>query len=293
MNTRVRTSQGLELAAEQFPGEGPPILLVMGLGAQMLLWHDAFCEQLAARGHRVIRFDNRDVGESTRLDDQKVPSVPMSYLRARLRLEFDPVYTLSDMASDAIDVLDHFQIPKATMVGASMGGMIAQHAARSHPERLSGLVSVMSSARPAKPRARAIRALLRRPAPGREGYIAHTLHFFEAIGSTTHRLPADQVSAMAGRCFDRGPSPQGFARQFEAILADGDRAPWLNEITVPSLVIHGDEDPLIPLRHGIRSAKLMGARLEVVRGMGHDLPLPCWPVILDSISRHAKAHSKE
>lgn len=290
---RVVTADGLELEAESF-GDGPvPIVLIMGLGAQMLLWPDAFCAQLAARGHTVIRFDNRDVGASSRLDHLGTPVVPRVWVRKRLGLAVRVPYTLDDMARDALAVLDAYGLDRAAIVGASMGGMIAQRLVATAPERVRSFVSIMSATREMWPRSRALASLLRKPAPGREGYVEHTLAVMHAIGSRTHPPDEPRVRELAGRMFDRGPSPRGFVRQLGAVLASPDRGPGIAGTSVPGLVLHGDEDPLIPLQGGIETAKVAGARLHVVRGMGHDLPIPLWPEILDAISAHARYASSE
>jgi pimeloyl-ACP methyl ester carboxylesterase len=284
---KIRAAPGIELEAEEFDGGGPPLVLVMGLGAQMLLWPDAFCAQLAERGHRVIRFDNRDVGASTRLDGSGVPNIPAVWARARLGLAVNVPYRLSDMASDVLAVMDGFGLDRATVVGASMGGMIAQRLAIAAPDRLHALVSVMSTSGPTLPRARAVATLLQRARPGRDGYVEHTVRLFRAIGSQTHPIGDDRVREIALRLFERGPSPGGFTRQLAAVIADGDRAPALAAVDVPTLVLHGDEDPLVPLAGGFATAKALRGRLHVVRGMGHDLPPVLWPELTEAISAHA------
>ncbi len=289
MNTiRVRNDD-VELVAEEYPGDGPPILLIMGLNAQMLLWPDRFCEQLAARGHRVIRYDNRDVGLSTRLDHLGAPNIPAAVLRAQLGMPIRAPYSLTDMAGDAMAVLDAHGLDRACIVGASMGGMIAQRVAIHHPERTAGLVSIMSTPGSSKPRYRGFKALIRPPRPGREGYIESFAETFLAIGSQTHPLPREDLEALGARLWERKPSRFGFARQFAAILAESGREALLAGVSTPSLVIHGAQDPLIPLMYGIRTAKCLGCRLEVHPEMGHDLPPVIWDTLVDSISRHATA----
>lgn len=274
----------LTLHAETFGDDGPPIVLVMGLGAQMLLWPDGFCERLAERGHRVVRFDNRDIGLSTRLSDAGLPDVRRNVLRALVGRPVDAPYTLSDMAADTLAVFDHFALDRPTVVGASMGGMIVQRLALLAPERVGGLASIMSapSAR-YYPRFRTLLKLLKRPGPGRDAYVDHTLALFQAMGTQSLDAPTDAIRALAEALYDRGPSPEGFIRQFAAILADGDRAPLLGAIDVPRVVVHGDEDSLVPLEAGIATAKAMRAPLHVIPGMGHDLPPQRWERILDAI----------
>lgn len=279
----------IELATEVFDGGGPPILLIMGLNAQMLLWPEPFCEALADRGHRVIRYDNRDVGLSTRLDELGTPNIPAGILRAQLGLPIHTPYSLTDMAGDAVAVLDAHAIERACIVGASMGGMIAQRVAIHHPERTASLVSIMSTPSAPKPRYRGFRALIRPPAPGREGYIESFADTFLSIGSQTHPPPREDLTRLAARLWERKPSRLGFARQFGAILAEPSREALLADVTASSLVIHGAQDPLIPLMYGIRTSKCLGCRLEVHAEMGHDLPPVVWDRLVDSISRHATA----
>ncbi|MCB9676147.1 MAG: alpha/beta hydrolase [Alphaproteobacteria bacterium] len=277
----------IEIGVDELPGDGPPIVLVMGLGAQMLLWPEPFCAALAEAGHRVIRYDNRDVGLSTRLHHLGVPSVPTTYVRRRLRLPVRSGYSLADMAADGVGVLDALGIERACFVGASMGGMIVQRVAIHHPERTAGIVSIMSSPSAPKPHTNALLALLKKPGPGREGYLENFVHTFRVIGSQTHPAPEDELRALAAACWERDPSPDGFARHLAAILAEPSRADALAASDVPGLVVHGAQDPLIPLSYGIETAKLLRARLEVYAEMAHDLPPVIWDDLVRSISRHA------
>lgn len=292
----VSTPSGLELAYEEFlprsrKPTGPPLLLVMGLGAQMLLWPDGLCQALADAGHRVIRFDNRDVGLSSHLDHLPVPNLPSLYVRLKLLGSVpEPSYTLSDMANDAVELLDALQIDRVCAIGASMGGMIVQRLGIHHADRLSSAVSVMSSTRPAAPQPHVMPLLLKRPKPGREAAVAHTVRWFELIGSQSMPLDQAAIAAVAGKMFDRGPSPRGFARHLHAILFDGCRAALLEKVTTPFLVIHGDEDPLIPVKHGIHTANALKARIRILPGMGHDLPHPHWGTLVQELSGHAHAH---
>lgn len=288
----MRVQSGdIELEVEEFDGGGPPILLVMGLGSQMLLWHDDFCTKLADAGHRVVRFDNRDVGLSTRLDHLGMPNVIGSIARAQLGLPLRPPYTLADMASDAAAVLDGLDIERACFVGASMGGMVIQRAAIDHPGRIAGMVSVMSTPHLPRPRPKALHALLKSPAPGRDGYIDHFAFTFRVIGSQTHPAPDEHMRALAARLWERNPAPGGFVRQLVAILADPPRDAALAACGIPTLVIHGAQDSLIPLEHGIETARLLDARLEVHPDMGHDMPRHLWDDLVASISRHATEHA--
>ncbi|MCB9693635.1 MAG: alpha/beta hydrolase [Alphaproteobacteria bacterium] len=286
MTTSLTVRAGdLELHAEVFGDEGPGVLLIMGLGAQMLLWPERFCEKLAATGLRVVRFDNRDVGLSTRMTHLGVPSLPRMLARSRLGLPVESPYSLNDMAEDALAVAEATGLDRPLVVGASMGGMIAQRLATLAPERIAGVVSVMSSTSAHFwPRPGTLAALVRKPAPGRQGYVDHTVMLFRAMGTKSLEVHEDELRDLAGRCFDRGASPDGFLRHFAAILADGDRASTLGGVDLPRLVVHGDEDTLIPLDCGVRTAQAMRAPLRIVRGMGHDLPPQRWDEIVGAIS---------
>lgn len=273
------------LRGEIFGEGGRDLVLIMGLGAQMLLWPEEFCQALAAAGHRVVRFDNRDVGLSTRLDHLGVPSLPGNLLRSRLRLRVDTPYPLTDMARDTLGLIHGLGLHRPLVVGASMGGMIAQRLALLARDEISGVVSVMSS--PSGnfyPKPRALGALMKRPSPGEEGYVQHTVELFHTIGSQTFPRPDEDIARLARQTYARKPSPGGFVRQFTAILADGDRTPLLGHLKVPRLVIHGDEDPLVPLPNGIRTARAMKAPLKIIRGMAHDLPPERWDELVEAIS---------
>jgi pimeloyl-ACP methyl ester carboxylesterase len=263
--------------------EAPPLLLVMGLASQMLAWEEDFCELLAGRGLRVIRYDNRDVGRSTVLRDAPVPN------RWQLALR-DPKgapYSLEQMGDDAAGLLDHLQIPAAHVVGASMGGMIAQALTIAHPERVFSLVSIMSSTgarRVGRPQPRLALRMLRRVARDREGYIADHLQTYREIGSPAYSFDESARRELAGRMFDRGIHPAGSARQIAAIVTAPDRTEQLGRVGVPTTVIHGDADPLVNVSGGRATAEAIpGARLVIVPGMGHDLPRDLWPQIADAI----------
>lgn len=265
-----------------------PLLLVMGLGAQMIAWDEGFCEALAEQGHYVIRFDNRDVGLSTRFDAAGAPDMP-GIVAALGAGETPPVaYTLDDMADDAIALLDHLELPKAHICGASMGGMIVQTMALRHPGRIASLTSIMSttgdrSLPQATPEAMA--ALTSPVPPDLPGYTERSLYVAKAIGSPGFPFREEEQRAKAERVFHRGLSPEGTARQMAAIVAHGDRTPGLRELSVPTLVIHGADDPLVPLAGGeATAAAIPGAELLVIEGMGHDLPRDAWPQMVSAIS---------
>jgi pimeloyl-ACP methyl ester carboxylesterase len=276
----------IELCYETF-GErtAPPLLLVMGLASQMIIWEDEFCEALAARGFWVIRFDNRDVGHSTILRDRGMPTRTQLVLRSRT----GAAYSLRDMADDAAGLLDHLEVETAHVVGASMGGMIAQQIAIRHRERVRSLVSIMSTTgnrRVGHPRPRLIPLMLR-PAPrDRAGYLDAFYTLYRAIGSTRYPPDPDRTRTLAGRCYDRGIHPSGAARQMAAIVTAEDRTTQLKRLDVPTTVIHGDADPLIrPSGGRATAAAIPGARLVMIPGMGHDLPTELWDQILDEIEQ--------
>ncbi len=284
---------GIELEYDTFGNpSAPPLVLIMGLGAQMLLWEEDFCRELAARGFFVIRFDNRDVGLSTQLDAGGVPNVFEGIQAAMSGQPVAAPYTLADMADDTVALMTAIGIERAHVVGASMGGMIAQTLAIRHPDRLLSMTSIMSSTGdtalpPATPEAS---QMLLTPFPtDREGNIAHALAAWKVIGSPG--FPFDEVGMrdIFGRCYDRGHNPAGFARQLTAILASGSRRDGLAAVTTPTLVIHGDADPLILIEAGhATAAAIPGATMLVIEGMGHDLPRGAWPRIVGAIAEHAE-----
>ncbi|MCG8590582.1 MAG: alpha/beta fold hydrolase [Proteobacteria bacterium] len=288
-------SNGIELHYECFGDPGAaPLLLVMGLGGQMILWDEEFCEQLADRGYQVIRFDNRDVGCSTWFADAGVPN-PLTVMQAVATGQSPEVpYRLEDMAADTCGLLDHLGIERAHVVGASMGGMIAQSLAIANPERVRTLTSIMSTTGnpelpPAKPE---VMQLLMSPSPTeRQAVIEHSLQMWKVIGSPGFPLDEERVRSRAARQFDRGFQPEGTARQMAAIVASGSRVDGLRELRVPTLVIHGVEDVLVPVSGGKDTADCVpDAKLLLIEGMGHDMPVAVWPQLLDAIDGHAGSH---
>jgi pimeloyl-ACP methyl ester carboxylesterase len=266
----------------------PALLLIMGFTAQMVAWDEEFCRQLADRGHFVIRFDNRDCGLSTKLHG--VPSNSDAVIMAAMmETEMPPVpYTLSDMAADAMQVLDHLNIERAHIMGASMGGMIAQTVAIEHPHRVKTLISIMSQPGEltvGQPTQEAMELIVT-PAPSnRDEYIAFAPKW-QLWQSKKYR--SDELSIKAAiRDFDRSNYPEGGPRQMAAIYASGSRAEGLQKLQVPTLVIHGTEDQLITPSGGERTAELIpNSTLLMVDDMGHDMPQPLWPFYLDAISKH-------
>jgi len=278
----------IEIEYECFGDKGnPPLLLVMGLGAQMILWDDEFCGMLAERGFHVTRFDNRDVGGSTCLRDAGVPDIGAAMMAAMTGQPVDAPYTLSDMAADTARLMDSLGMASAHVVGASMGGMIAQTLAIEYPAKVRSLTSIMSSTgNPALPSAtpEAMSALLSPPAEGREANIERAVGIFRTIGSKGFPFDEEAVRRIAGRSFDRGFQPEGVARQLAAILASGNRKERLRAVKVPTLVLHGKDDPLIPFEAAVDTAEaIAGAKLVGIDGWGHDFPRELWPRVVDEI----------
>lgn len=294
----IATANGLQLDyATRGAPEAPPLLLVQGLGMPAAMWPDSFIDALVAEGFRVIAFDNRDSGGSSRLADAGVPDMPRSLARALLRRPVTAPYTLDDMAGDAIAVLDAAQAASAHVAGVSMGGMIAQVLAARHPQRVRSLTSIMSTTGNPEPavalgKLRALRALLRRPPrePTVEQAVSHLEHVFGVIGSPGFRQDPRAKRALFERAARRGLNPAGTARQLAAILASGDRRALLRTITAPSLVIHGVDDPLIRVAGGVDTARhIPGARLKLVPGMGHDFPPRLLRGVAVMIAEHCRA----
>lgn len=277
-------ANGLELEYDTFgdPAD-PPLVLVMGLGAQMITWESAFCELLAGRGFFVVRYDNRDVGLSTYFDDAPTPDLA-ALAAGDLATA---AYTLSDLANDAVGLFDALGIAKAHVVGASMGGMIVQQLAIDHPDRLLSLTSIMSTTGDptvgqAEPFALAI--LTRTPAPNRAKAIEDSIDAYRSLGSPGHPDDEAFLLAKATAHYDRARNPAGTWRHAAAVIASGDRTARLPEVHVPTMVIHGDADPLINVSGGkATAAAIPGAELLIVPGMGHNLPRPVWPDVVDAI----------
>ncbi len=280
------SANGITLEFESFgPSTAPAVLLVMGLGGQMTRWHGELCELLVARGYRVIRFDNRDCGLSTHFGEQPVPD-----LRALQRGEPIAVpYTLDDMAADGIGLLDALAIGRAHLVGASMGGAIVQIAAARYPQRVRSLTSIMSSSgNPAlPPPTPAAAAALFAPLPrvrDRDSIVADSIARFATLESPDFPTPRGQLQKMFENEFDRNFDPRGVGRQLAAIIANGDRRALLQTIRVPSVVMHGAADQLIPLACGEDvAANIPGAELRIIAGMGHDFPVALSAQFADAI----------
>lgn len=288
------TANGLALEVDvQGPPDGPPVLLIMGLGMQLIGWPQELVDDLVARGVRVIRFDNRDAGLSQGFDACGLPNMAVAALRYLLRLPVRSAYTLADMAADAVGVLDALGIEKAHVCGASMGGMIAQHLAAHHAGRVASLCLMMTtsgSRRLPQPRAHVRRALLQRPdGQHADAVVAHLERLLHLIGSPAYRPEPASFRQRLQATVARAWRPAGTARQLCAVVADGDRTPMLRHIVVPAVVIHGRDDPLIPAACGEDLAhRIAGARIDLVPGMGHDLPLPLLPRFADAIVANAR-----
>ncbi|MEJ6003238.1 alpha/beta fold hydrolase [Paucibacter soli] len=283
------SANGIAIELEDHgPANGEPLLLIMGLGMQLLAWPDEFVQQLVARGFRVIRYDNRDIGLSQRFDELGVPHVGLASMQHLLHLPVKSAYSIGDMAEDARGVLDALGIACAHVCGASMGGMIAQHLAARHPARVKSLTLMMStsgSRRLPGPSFKVRSALLARPPREHEALVAHSAAFIRLIGSPAYPTPKGWLEARTDRAIRRSYRPRGMLRQLVAVAADGDRSALLRQIQAPTLVIHGSADPLVPVPAGRDlAARIAGAALDEIPGMGHDLPPELWPRFVDGIS---------
>jgi proline iminopeptidase len=293
-------ANGLKFAYdERGPASGPAVLLIMGLGTQMIFWPDVFCDRLVAAGFRVIRFDNRDCGLSSRVSAARNIRLSSLLLNAFMGRPLKVPYTLEDMAADAVGILDALSLRSAHVVGVSMGGMIAQLLAAHHPQRVRSLTSMMSSSgdpRLPRPRPR-VNALMfgRRPKPtDREGLVRFGMKMYRIIGSPAYPTPAPLLRQMVEASISRAYDPAATMRQFAAIVANGSRVELLRGITVPTLVVHGADDPLMPLAAGRDTARqIPGAVLKVIPGMGHDFPLELMPGIAETIADHCLAADRD
>jgi len=280
-------ANGIHIEYETFGDSAArPILLIGGLADQLIHWDNELCRDLSERGHYVIRFDNRDAGLSTKFDQEGVPD-----LGALARGEKSPPYTLEDMADDAVGLLDALDIRKAHICGVSMGGMIAQTIATRHPSRILSLISIYSTTGskdfpPPKPE---MMERLRAPAPlERETYIEYMVDLFKAMAGPGFAFDEVWTRMITGRAYDRSFSPQGTIRQIAAIMTQTNRKKALASVTVPTLVIHGTDDPVVPVEAGRDTAEAIpGAQLMLIEGMGHDLPHGgAWPRIVEAIAAH-------
>jgi pimeloyl-ACP methyl ester carboxylesterase len=290
---KFASANGVELAYQEIGDpEGEPLLLVMGLATQMIAWDEGLCQLLAERGFRVVRFDNRDIGRSTKLDAAGVPN-RIDMLSGR---RATAAYLLGDMAADTVGLMDHLGIESAHLVGASMGGMIVQMTAIEYPQRVRSLVSMMSTTGNrwvGFPTFKAVGVLLGTPPRSRDAAIERAMKTFTVIGSPGYPFDRERLRRIAGLGYDRGHSAGGVARQLHAITASGDRTRGLRGLELPASVIHGDSDVLVRPSGGRATAKAIpGARLKIIEGMGHDLPHELWPAFVTEIAGTAARAKK-
>ncbi len=286
--------RGITLCYETFgDASDPTALLIMGLGTQMVAWQEDFCLQLAGRGFHVVRFDNRDIGRSTHLRGTP-PTIPQLLVRSKRPAS----YTLADMAEDTSGLLRELELEPAHVIGASMGGMIAQALAARHPRQVRSLVSMMSNTgrlRAGQPTARIYPLFLRNVVRGRhagaverDAFVASAERVFATIGSTGIARDPNDIRELAALSYDRDHDPHGTSRQLAAVIASGDRTWELHGINAPTLVIHGTADPLVAYSGGVATARAIpGAELMGIEGMGHDMPRAVWPRLIDAIAAHA------
>jgi pimeloyl-ACP methyl ester carboxylesterase len=293
---QIARANGIDICYEIFgDSAADPLLLIMGLGGQMIHWEDDFCRQLAARGFRVIRFDNRDIGKSSKMTGGK-RLTPVELLKLRfLKIPIAAPYKLRDMAEDTVGLMDALGIKSAHLVGASMGGMIAQETTILFPQRVRSLTSIMSTTGNPKvppPTREASAMLMASPPLTREEYYDRYAQTWKILRAGS--FPQDEAldRSRAERTFERGLNPAGVGRQLRAILASGSRKERLRAVKIPTLVIHGTVDPLVRPEGGKdTAASIPGAKLLMIEGMGHALPIPMWPQIIDAIDKHAHGAS--
>ena len=290
-------ANGISIEYETFGDPSDrPLLLIVGLGAQLIHWDNELCQDLSKSGHFVIRFDNRDSGLSTKFDEAGVPN-PMEVIGKLMQGEkITPPYTLSDMADDAVGLLDSLGIEKAHVCGMSMGGMIAQTIAVRYPSRTASLISIYATTgnRKVPPPTPEVFGLLVTPPPiEREAYIEHMLRLFKTLTGPGFPMDEKWTRKILAESYDRCFYPPGMARQLVAILTQENRVPALANVTVPTIVIHGTSDPLVPVEGGKDTAEAIpGAQLLLIEGMGHDLPHGgAWPSIVDVIVAHTRKAS--
>ena len=288
-NEQLAPVNGVEIAYQEFGDpDGEPMLLVMGLGTQMIAWDEGFCELLVAAGYRVVRFDNRDVGRSTWLDHFGVPNKAAMLLGLPRGL----AYSLDDMADDLAGLITYLELESAHVVGASQGGMIAQVLGYRRPELVRSLGLIMTGAGKrisSLPRLRALGAILAAPPKARDDYIDAISRTFKVIGSPDYPPDPERLRALIAAGYDRAHHPVGAARQLHAITASGDRSRKLRSIRAPTVVVHGSRDPLVrPAAGRAVAAAIPGAELKVIEGMGHDLPPQLWPQITGHLIANAR-----
>jgi len=288
------TANGIQIEYETFGNQsGRPLLLIIGLGGQMIHWDDDLCKDLAKQGHYVIRYDNRDVGLSTKFDEAGVPNLGDIFRKMMQGERVKPPYTLDDMADDAVGLLDALGIRKAHICGMSMGGMIAQTIVIRHHSRVLSLISIYSTTgnpEVPQPKPEVIGMLIAPPPNKREANIEHMLGVFKTIAGPGFPLDEKWTRRIMAESYDRCFYPQGMVRQLVAILTQVNRGPYLASVKAPTLVIHGTDDPLVSVEGGRDTAKAIpGAQLMLIEGMGHDLPHGgAWPQIVEAITAHTQ-----
>lgn len=288
MREQIARLDGIEVAYETFGEPGRPLMvLVMGIGVQMLGWDEEFCEMLAGRGFRVVRFDNRDVGRSSKIEGGPRPDLAA----AALGDTSSASYTLAAMAGDVAGLIERLGAEAAHVVGVSMGGMIAQEVAVHYPERVLSLTSMMASTGErtvGQPRPEALAVLFTPQPQGREVFVEHAVRIWRVLRSPGFPPDEERIRQRAAASYDRCFYPEGFARQLLAVLASGNRTESLPTIRAPTLVIHGRDDPLIDVSGGEATARAIpNAELLIIPGLGHDLPRAVWPQLVDAITDHA------
>ena len=286
---QIVKSNGLKLNFDSFGDpQHPPIVLIMGLGTQMIFWHDEFCKQIAVMGFWVIRFDNRDIGKSSWLDDEAPPGKLSTLGNVLFNRTLKTPYLLDDMADDTLGLMAALKIDSAHLVGASMGGMIAQCVALKMPEKVKTLTSIMSSTGNRslpKPKPSVSFKLTARAPKTTAGYLTHALSLWRLIHGEHYPFIEEDVTQLLQQAFQRGINQNGVTRQFGAIIASPDRTQALSNLDIPSLIVHGDMDPLVPVECGIATANAIpNAKLRLFKGMGHTMPKSLWSDIIDEIS---------
>ena len=287
-------ANGIALEVEDHGSpDGEPLLLIMGLGMQLVAWHADFVAMLVARGYRVIRFDNRDIGLSQKFDHLGAPNLALDSLKYAVGMKVKAPYSVADMADDAAALLGALGIAAAHVCGASMGGMIAQQLAARHPERVKSLTLIMTSSgsrRLPGPSMKVRSALISRPKDPKnlQSIVEHYVKLYRLIGSPGYPASDAYLNERLGMSVRRSHRPQGTARQMVAIAADGNRTKLIERLKVPTQIIHGKQDPLVPVAAGIDlAAKIPGAKIDLIDGMGHDLPIELWPRFVAGIDAAA------